>query len=321
MSREIEQAKRVLRIESEAISNLIPRLDQKFTAVVKILFDCRGKVVLTGMGKSGFVANKIAATLASTGTPAFFMHPAEGIHGDLGMVVKGDVVVAISNSGETDEIISLLPAIKRLGVKLISLVGRLDSTLARMSDVTLDVSVAEEACPLGLAPTASTTAALAMGDALAAVLLEQRGFKEEDFALIHPGGSIGKRLLIRVRDLMHRDQEVPKVREDALMRDAILEITSKKLGATSVVGDRGELLGILTDGDLRRALERGRNILPHSVSSYMTKNPKVIDEEELAAKALQIMEAFAITSLLVVDEERRVKGIVHMHDILKAGVV
>jgi len=321
MSREIEQAKRVLRIESEAISNLIPRLDEKFTAVVKILFDCRGKVVLTGMGKSGFVANKIAATLASTGTPAFFMHPAEGIHGDLGMVVKGDVVVAISNSGETDEIISLLPAIKRLGVKLISLAGRLDSTLARMSDVSLDVSVAEEACPLGLAPTASTTAALAMGDALAAVLLEQRGFKEEDFALIHPGGSIGKRLLIRVRDLMHRDQEIPKVREDALMRDAILEITSKKLGATSVVGDRGELLGILTDGDLRRALERGRNILPHSVSSYMTKNPKVIDEEELAAKALQIMEAFVITSLLIIDEERRVKGIIHMHDILKAGVV
>jgi len=321
MGKEIEQAKRVLRIESEAILSLIPRLNQAFTSAVKILFDCPGRAVLTGMGKSGFVANKIAATLASTGTPAFFMHPAEGIHGDLGMVVKGDVVIAISNSGETDEIINLLPAIKRLGVQLISLVGNLNSTLARMSDVSLDVSVAEEACPLGLAPTASTTAALAMGDALAAVLLEQRGFKEEDFALFHPGGSIGRRLLVRVRDLMHKDQEVPTTKEDALMKDAILEITSKKLGVTSIVDDREALVGILTDGDLRRALERGGNILAHPVSQYMTRNPKVIGEEELAAKALQLMETYAITSLLILDDQRRVKGIIHMHDILKAGVV
>jgi arabinose-5-phosphate isomerase len=321
MSKEIEQAKRVLRIESEAILSLIPRLNQAFTSAVKILFDCRGRAVLTGMGKSGFVANKIAATLASTGTPAFFMHPAEGIHGDLGMVVKGDVVIAISNSGETDEIINLLPAIKRLGVQLISLVGNRNSTLARMSDVTLDVSVAEEACPLGLAPTASTTAALAMGDALAAVLLEQRGFKAEDFALFHPGGSIGRRLLVRVRDLMHKDREVPATKEDALMKDAILEITSKKLGVTSIVDDREALVGILTDGDLRRALERGENILAHPVSQYMTRNPKVIGEEELAAKALQLMETYAITSLLILDDQRRVKGIIHMHDILKAGVV
>ena len=249
------------------------------------------------------------------------MHPAEGIHGDLGMVVKGDVVIAISNSGETGEIINLLPAIKRLGAKLICLVGNLHSTLARMSDVSLDVSVTEEACPLGLAPTASTTAALAMGDALAAVLLEQKGFKEEDFALFHPGGTIGRRLLVRVKDLMHKDQEVPMIREDARMKDAILEITSKKLGVTSIVDDRGALMGILTDGDLRRALEHGGNVLPHPVSQYMTKNPKMIGEEELAAKALQLMETYTITSLLILDDQRRVKGIIHLHDILKAGVV
>jgi len=321
MDAEIEQAKRVLKIESEAILNLIPRLDRRFSEAVQILFECRGRVVLTGMGKSGFIANKIAATLASTGTPAFFMHPAEGIHGDLGMVVRGDAVIAISNSGETKEIVDLLPSIQRLGVKLLSLVGRLNSTLAKMSDVALDVSVAEEACPLGLAPTASTTAALAMGDALAVVLLEARGFKQEDFALFHPGGSIGRRLLVRVKDLMHAGEEVPKVRGDTLMKDAILEVTSKKLGVTSVVNDKGELVGILTDGDLRRALERSGNILPHGVSEYMTHNPKVIDEEELAAKALQIMESYAITSLLIVDPERRVKGIIHMHDILRSGVV
>jgi len=321
MGGEIERAKRVLKIEAEAILNLIPRIHATFNEALAILYGCQGRVVLTGMGKSGFIANKIAATLASTGTPAFFMHPAEGVHGDLGMVVKGDVLLAISNSGETNEIINLLPSIKRLGVKLISMVGNPNSTLARMSDVALDVSVEEEACPLGLAPTASTTAALAMGDALAVVLLEARGFKKEDFALFHPGGSLGRRLLIRVKDLMHVGQEVPKVSEGALMKDAILEITSKKLGVTSVVNDRGELVGILTDGDLRRALERGGNILPHGVAEYMTRQPKVIDEEELAAKALQVMESFAITSLLILDPQRRVKGILHMHDILKSGVV
>jgi len=249
------------------------------------------------------------------------MHPAEGIHGDLGMLVRGDVVIAVSNSGETNEIVNLLPSIKRLGLRLISLVGNLNSTLAKMSDVSLDVSVLEEACTLGLAPTASTTAALAMGDALAVVLLDARGFKKEDFALFHPGGSLGRRLLVKVKDLMHVGQEVPEVQEDALMKDAILEITSKKLGVTSVVNDRGELVGILTDGDLRRALERGGNILSHGVSEYMTKEPKVIDEEELAAKALQVMESHAITSLLIIDPQRQVKGILHMHDILKSGVV
>jgi arabinose-5-phosphate isomerase len=321
MSEEIERAKRVLKIEAEAILGLIPRLDERFTQAVRLLFECQGRVILTGMGKSGFIANKIAATLASTGTPAFFLHPAEGIHGDLGMVVKGDVVVAISNSGETAEIVSLLPSMKRLGVKLISLVGNVNSTLGKMSDICLDVSVAEEACPLGLAPTASTTAALAMGDALAIVLLQARGFKREDFALFHPGGALGRRLLIKVKDLMHVGEEVPRVREDALMKDAILEITSKKLGVTSVVNQRGELVGILTDGDLRRALEKGGNILSHDISRYMTTNPKLIDEEELAAKALQVMESYAITSLLIVDPDRKVKGILHMHDILRAGVV
>lgn len=320
MGGEIEQAKRVLKIEAEAILDLIPRLDQRFVEAVRLLYECKGRVALTGMGKSGFIANKIAATMASTGTPAFFLHPAEGIHGDLGMLVKGDVVIAISNSGETQEIINLMPTIKRLGLRVISMLGSLDSTLAKMSEVALDVSVDEEACPLGLAPTASTTAALAMGDALAVVLLEARGFKKEDFALFHPGGALGRRLLIRVKDLMRQGPEVPKVNEDALMRDAIIEITSKKLGVTSVINRREELVGILTDGDLRRALEQGGDILPHRLTQYMTQNPKVIDEEELAAKALQLMESYAITSLLIVDEDMHVKGIIHMHDILRAKV-
>jgi len=230
------------------------------------------------------------------------------------------VVVAISNSGETEEIVNLLPSIQRLGVKLISLVGNLNSTLARMSDVSLDVSVAEEACPLGLAPTASTTAALAMGDALGVVLLEARGFRKEDFALFHPGGCLGRRLLIKVKDLMHTGLEIPTVHREALMKEAILEITGKKLGVTSVIGDREELVGILTDGDLRRAMEKGGDVLLHQVADYMTREPKVIDEDELAAKALQIMESYAITSLLIVDEKRRLKGIVHLHDILRSGV-
>jgi arabinose-5-phosphate isomerase len=320
MGKEIEQARKVLKIEGEAVLNLIPRLDERFAQAVQILLACQGRVILTGMGKSGFIANKIGATLASTGTPAFFMHPADGIHGDLGMVVKGDVVIAISNSGETEEIVNLIPSIKRLGVKLISLVGKLDSTLARMSDVALDVSVTEEACPLGLVPTASTTAALAMGDALGVVLLEARGFRKEDFALIHPGGSLGRRLLIKVRDLMHTGREIPKVHRDDLMRDAILEITGKKLGVTSVISRREELVGILTDGDLRRAMERGGDVLLHRVADHMTREPKVIDGEELAAKALQVMESYSITSLLIVDGGRHVRGIIHLHDILRSGV-
>lgn len=316
-----DRGRRVLRIEAEAILGLIPKLDERFDQAVKILRDCRGRVALTGMGKSGSVAQKIASTLASTGTPAFFLHPAEGGHGDLGMLVRGDVVIAVSNSGETDELIELLPAIKRLGLKLIALVGDPASTLARQSDVAIDVSVAEEACPMGLAPTASTTAALAMGDALAVALLEERGFTEQDFVLLHPAGSLGRRLLWRVQDLMHAGQQIPRVSEDALMRDAIAEISQKKLGMTAVVDGAGRLTGIVTDGDLRRALQKGMDLLQCRVKECMTANPKIIDRESLAAKALEMMERHAITSLLIVDVEGRPEGVIHLHDLLKAGVV
>ena len=316
-----DRGRRVLQIEAEAILALIPRLDERFDRAVEILRDCRGRVVLTGMGKSGSVASKIASTLASTGTPAFFLHPAEGGHGDLGMVVRGDVVIAISNSGETDELVGLLPAIKRLGLTLIALVGDPASTLARQSDVAIDVSVTNEACPLKLAPTASTTAALAMGDALAVALLEQRGFTEQDFALLHPAGSLGRRLLWRVQDLMHVGQQLPVVAEGALVKDAVAEISQKKLGMTAVVNEAGMLTGILTDGDLRRALQKGIDLLQHQVRECMSSHPKTIDKQALAAKALDVMERYAVTSLLIVGPEGKPEGVVHLHDLLRAGVV
>lgn len=322
----VNRGRRVLRIEAEAILALISRLDDPsvssgFVRAVEILRDSRGRVALTGMGKSGSVAQKIASTLASTGTPAFFLHPAEGGHGDLGMLVRGDVVIAVSNSGETDELIELLPAIKRLGLKLIALVGDPSSTLARQSDVSIDVSVAEEACPMVFAPTASTTAALAMGDALAVALLEERGFTEEDFAILHPAGSLGRRLLWRVLDLMHVGEQLPVVSQEALMRDAVAEISQKKLGMTAVVDGAGRLTGIITDGDLRRALQKGVDLLQRRVKECMTAGPKTIDREALAAKALEMMERHAITSLLIVDVEGRPEGVIHLHDLLKAGVV
>ncbi|MDE2484904.1 MAG: KpsF/GutQ family sugar-phosphate isomerase [candidate division NC10 bacterium] len=315
-----DRGRRVLQIEAEAILALIPRLDERFDRAVEILRDCRGRVVLTGMGKSGFVASKIASTLASTGTPAFFLHPAEGGHGDLGMLVRGDVVIAISNSGETDELVGLLPAIKRLGLTLIALVGDPASTLARQSDVAIDVSVTDEACPLQLAPTASTTAALAMGDALAVVLLEQRGFTEQDFALLHPAGSLGRQLLWRVQDLMHVGEQLPVVAEGALMKDAVAEISQKKLGMTAVVNESGILIGILTDGDLRRALQKGIDLLQRQVKECMTPHPKAIDRQALAAKALEMMERHAVTSLLIVGSEGKLEGVIHLHDLLRAGV-
>ncbi|MDE2179312.1 MAG: KpsF/GutQ family sugar-phosphate isomerase [candidate division NC10 bacterium] len=315
-----DRGRRVLQIEAEAILALIPRLDERFDRAVEILRDCRGRVVLTGMGKSGFVASKIASTLASTGTPAFFLHPAEGGHGDLGMLVRGDVVIAISNSGETDELVGLLPAIKRLGLTLIALVGDPASTLARQSDVAIDVSVTDEACPLKLAPTASTTAALAMGDALAVVLLEQRGFTEQDFALLHPAGSLGRQLLWRVQDLMHVGEQLPVVAEGALMKDAVAEISQKKLGMTAVVNESGILIGILTDGDLRRALQKGIDLLQRQVKECMTPHPKAIDRQALAAKALEMMERHAVTSLLIVGSEGKLEGVIHLHDLLRAGV-
>ena len=274
----IERAKKVLKIEAEAIEALIDRIDERFEQAVKMILNCEGRVVVTGMGKSGLIGKKIAATLASTGTPALFLHPAEGIHGDLGMVMRGDTVIALSNSGETDELSRMLPSLKRLGIGIIALTGNPESTLAKNSDVVIDVGVKEEACPLGLAPTASTTATLAMGDALAVVLLDQRGFKEEDFACFHPGGALGKKLLLRVRDLMHTDEAVPMVSEGTLIKDAIYEISSKKMGVTAVVNASGKLVGVISDGDLRRWMEKtektGENLLIKEAKDIMTKNPE-----------------------------------------------
>ncbi len=318
----LEVARRVISIEAEAVQTLLDRLDGSFVEAVKLLYHCRGRVVVTGMGKSGIIGRKISATMASTGTPSIFLHPAEGSHGDLGMVVKGDVVLAISYSGETPEILSLLPVIKRLALPLVSLTGNLGSTLAKKSDVVLDVSVAEEASKLKMAPTASTTAALAMGDALAVALLEMRGFSEEDFALLHPGGTIGKKLLLRVEDLMHTGSELPVVSMDTPMKDVILEISSKRLGITTVVDGGGVLKGVITDGDLRRILEKyGHSFFQLRAGEVMTRNPKTIEKDALAAKALQKMELHSITALVVPDRKGRPRGIIHLHDILKAGII
>jgi len=319
----IKRAKQVLRIEAKAIEQLVERINEQFVQAVELILACEGKVVVTGVGKSGIIGQKIASTLASTGTPAFFLHSTEGSHGDLGMLGKKDIVVAISNSGETDELSQILPLIKRYGNKLIALTGKAKSTLARAGDVVLDVSVEEEACPLGLAPTASTTATLAMGDALAVALLEKRGFNKDDFAILHPGGKLGKRLLLKVRDLMHVGDELPMVYEETLMKGALVEITSKRLGVTGVMNKRHELVGIITDGDLRRALERHIDLLERTAGEVMTHNPKWIEADTLAAQAVQRMEEYSITSLFVFDKagERTPRGILHLHDLLKAGVV
>jgi len=319
----IEEAKRVLRVEAHSILDLAERIDENFSRAVDLLYHCKGKVVLMGMGKSGLVARKIASTFASTGTPALFLHPAEGLNGDFGMLAKEDVVIAISNSGETRELLELLPLIKRYGNRLISLTGNLKSTLARAGDIYLDIHVKEEACPLGLAPTASTTATLAMGDALAVTLMEKRGFKKEDFALLHPGGALGKRLLLKVEDLMHKGGALPVVNEKALMKDAIFEITSKRLGVTGVCNQEGHLVGVITDGDLRRALEKFVDIFQREAAEVMTRNPKRIEKEALAAEAVQKMEEYSITSLFVFNKpgDKVPVGIIHLHDLLKAGVV
>lgn len=316
----LKLAERVLRVEAEGILGLVGRLDARFLRALQLLSDCRGRVVVTGIGKSGIVGRKVAATLASVGTPALFLHPAEGVHGDIGMVARGDVVLAISNSGETEEILTLLPAIKRLGVPLVVLTGNPDSTLARSGDVVLDVSVQEEACPMNIVPTSSTTAALAMGDALAVALLELKGVQPEDFAVVHPGGNLGRRFL-KVEDLMHVGDAVPIVTEDSPMGDAILEMTGKRLGATTVVNGAGQLSGIITDGDLRRALQKDRQMLGKAARDVMSKSPKTIGRSELAAKALEVMERHAITQLVVVDDRRRPAGIIHLHDILRVKIV
>ena len=318
----LQRAKEVLNIEAKGISMLAERLDGSLERAVELLHACQGKVVVTGMGKSGIICRKIAATLASTGTPSFFLHAGEGIHGDLGMVMKGDVIIAVSNSGETEEILKLLPHFKLNGLKLIVLTGKLDSTLAKAGDVVLNAGVGEEACPLGLAPTASTTAALALGDALAVVLLEKKEFKEQDFARRHPGGILGKKLILRVEDLMKKGDEIPLVREDTPMKEALFEITSKRLGVTGVVDAQGRLVGAITDGDLRRGLEKKGDIFALKAAELMTRKPKVVAAEMLAAEAVAVMEQFPITSLFIVHQpSNKPIGVIHLHDIIQAGVV
>ena len=313
-------AERVLRIEAEAILGVIPKLDQRFERAVEILHACAGRVIVTGMGKSGLVGRKIAATLASTGTPAFFLHPAEGVHGDIGMVARGDVVLALSNSGETDEMLAILPPLKRLGVPIILLTGHPKSTLARQAEVVLDVSVTEEACPMNLAPTSSTTAALAMGDALAMVLLDLRGLRPEDYAALHPRGTLGWRALFRVGDLMHTGAAMPSVGEQAPLGEAVQEMTRSRLGMTTVIDADGRLVGVITDGDLRRLHLRAGPVDQLRAGDVATRTPRTIGPDDLAAKALEMMEG-TITSLVVVDEGERPRGVIHMHDILRAKIV
>ena len=314
-------AERVLRLEGESVLALCARLDDRFVDAVAALHGCRGRVIVTGMGKSGLIGRKIAATLASTGTPAYFLHPAEGVHGDLGMVAREDVVVALSNFGETDEVLALLPALKRLGIPLVLLTGAPASTLARQADIVIDVGVAEEACPMNLAPTSSTTAALAMGDALAMALLDLRGLRPEDYAALHPRGSLGWKSLFKVGDLMHTGDAIPVVSEQATMKEAIEEMTGKGFGITTVVDDGGHLVGILTDGDLRRQqLAHGTSLLERRAGECMTRDPKVIGAEELATRALALMEG-RITSLVITDAGGRPAGVIRLHDILLAKIV
>ena len=318
----LDLAIKVLRTEADAVAGLIEKLDANFEKAVELIYQSKGRVIVTGMGKSGIVGKKIAATLASTGTPAFFLHPAEASHGDLGMVTSQDVIIAISNSGETDELVGLIPFLKRFNINLISMSGNPRSTLCRSADITLDISVAEEACPLGIVPTASTTATMAMGDALAVALLSKRGFKEEDFALFHPSGSLGKKLFIKVCDLMHAGPAVPLTRADASMATAVMEISSKRLGVTIVADKSGKMLGIITDGDVRRGIEKwGKDFFDMSASEVMSKDPKTIPADELAAKALSVMERHSITVLVVTDEEGKATGVIHLHDILRQGIV
>ncbi|MBB3143398.1 KpsF/GutQ family sugar-phosphate isomerase [Halomonas organivorans] len=317
----LASAERTLRLEQQAIGALIERLDGDFEHACALILACRGRVVVTGMGKSGHVGGKIAATLASTGTPAFFVHPGEASHGDLGMITRGDVVLALSNSGETAEVTALLPLLKRLGTPLISMTGRPGSTLARHAEAHLDAGVEREACPLDLAPTSSTTAALALGDALAVALLESRGFTAEDFALSHPGGSLGKRLLLRVSDLMHQGDRLPRVALGSPLRDALLEITRQGLGFTCVIAPSGRLAGVYTDGDLRRTLDQHSDLSALTVDQVMTIPGKRVSPDTLAAEAVRLMEDNRITALAVVDDDGHPVGALHMHDLLASGVI
>jgi arabinose-5-phosphate isomerase len=314
-------ARQVLDIEADALRALSSRLDGGFADAVALILACNGRVVVSGMGKSGHIGSKIAATLASTGTPSFFMHPGEASHGDLGMITHDDVVLALSNSGESNEIVSIVPLIKRRGAKLIAMTGNPNSTMAREADVHLNAAVDKEACPLNLAPTASTTAALALGDALAVALLDARGFSADDFARTHPGGSLGRRLLIHVRDVMHAGDALPQVGDDATLKAALFEMTRKGLGMTAVVDAAGKVAGLFTDGDLRRALEHTLDLQQARIADLMTRNPKTIRADELAVAAVEKMDTLKINGLLVVDADNTLVGALNMHDLLKAGVV
>lgn len=317
----LKLAGRVLDIESRAVSQLQARLDHTFVDACRLCLDTQGRVVVTGMGKSGHIGKKISATLASTGTPSFFMHPAEASHGDLGMITRHDVLLAVSYSGETQEVVTILPLIKRMGAKLISMTGKPASTLAHAADVHLDVSVAEEACSLNLAPTASTTATLAMGDALAVALLESRGFTAEDFALSHPSGSLGKRLLLRVSDVMHTGDNIPSVRADVSLRDGLVEMTQKSLGMTAIVDSENRIKGIFTDGDLRRTLDASIDVHETTMAAVMHEGCTTIAPDVLAAEAVRLMEERKITQLLVVDDEQKLIGALNVHDLFRAGVM
>jgi len=317
-----QMARAVIDIEAKAVADLAGRIGSDFLHACRFMYDCEGRIVVLGMGKSGHIGEKIAATLASTGSPAFFVHPGEASHGDMGMITGSDVVLALSNSGETIEILTILPLIKRMGVPLIALTGKVDSSLANAADAHLDVSVEKEACPLGLAPTSSTTAALVMGDALAVSLLEQRGFTADDFALSHPGGSLGRRLLLHVEDIMHGDDKIPCVTDTASLAEALLEMTQKGLGMTGIVDADGKLAGIFTDGDLRRVLDHGEvNVHQIRIAGVMTRECKTVLPRQLAVETLSLMEQYKINSLMVVDEQQRPVGALNMHDLLRAGVV
>lgn len=311
--------KKVIDIESQTVSNLLCQIDETYAKACRLLLSCQGRVILIGMGKSGHIARKIASTLASTGTASYFVHPGEANHGDLGMLSRGDVVIAISNSGETGEITTLLPIIKVLDIPIIAMTGNSKSTLATHASIHLNIHVDKEACPLGLAPTSSTTATLVMGDAIAITLLEARGFKEKDFARFHPGGALGRRLLLNIEKLMHTDNELPSVHKNCLLSEALLEITQKSLGMTTVIDDNGDLCGIFTDGDLRRSIDRNHDIHHTPIHNVMTENNITITKDMLAAEALQLMEHHKITSLVVVHDKKPF-GVVHMHDLLRAGI-
>jgi arabinose-5-phosphate isomerase len=311
----------VIETEAQAVFELTQRIDSRFEKACELLLACKGRIVVTGMGKSGHIANKIAATLSSTGSPSFFVHPGEASHGDLGMITRQDTVLAISYSGTTAELITLLPLLKRLEVPLITLTGNSESILARASDVNLDISIKQEACPLGLAPTTSTTVSLVMGDALAIALLQARGFSEEDFALSHPGGSLGKRLLLRIDELYHQGNELPLVSEHATVSEALIEVTEKKLGMTCVVDNKGYLVGVYTDGDIRRTLTQQADINTTQIKEVMTPNARTISRGTLAAQALTLMQKHSITSLIVTDHDNRPFAVIHLHDLLKAGVI